>query len=118
MDSGTEEVDVVGTGVGGGSDTNSDWEVRWGFRENRVRESSASELSRGLVVNFTVVLSAMRSMARLIGVERQAASLQALHHPRVFGGQPGYILEQAAYLKPLWKVLLRNCLSASHMYTP
>ena len=32
MDSGTEEVDVVGTGVGGGSDTNSDCEVSWGVR--------------------------------------------------------------------------------------
>ena len=123
-DSGTVELNVVGTLVGGVSDINSDWEVGSGFGGERGRVSSTfklfgSEISAGgLVVDFTVGLLAMRSMARLMGVERQAASLHTLHHPRDFGGQPGPFLEQASYLKPLWKVLLRNCLSASHMYTP
>ena len=120
-DSGTVEVNAV---AGGGSDSNSDWEVGWSFEGERGRVSSTfklfgSEISAGgLVVDFSVGLLAMRSMARLIGVERQAASLHTLHHPRDFGGQPGPFLEQASYLKPLWKVLLRNCLSASHIYTP
>ena len=122
-DSGTVEVNVAGTLVGGVSDSNSDWEVGSGFGGERGRASSTfklfgSEIGEGLVVDFAVGLLAMRSMARLIGVERQAASLHTLHHPRDFGGQPGPFLEQASYLKPLWKVLLRNCLSASHMYTP
>ena len=107
-DSGTVEVNVVGT-AGRVSDINSNWEVGWDFGEE-----ISSEISGGLVMDFTVVLLAMRSMLRLIGVERQADSRHALHHPRGLGGQ-GTFLEQASYLKPLWKVLLRNCLSASHM---
>ena len=119
-DSGTSEVNVDGSS-GGVSDINSDWEAgreQEGFNSFSAFKLFVSEISGGLLTDFTVGiyvgLFAMRSMARLMGVEREAASLQDLHQPRGFGTH-GLFLEQGSYLKPLWKVLLRNCLSASHM---